>query len=331
MLIDDVKQQPSDKWGAIITPEVAEVVKGSAHRARCYVFDKAASFKLGQFIASCPDIIADQLEFANEPYDVTYIEMEIDAVIDGIGKARTAAGPKADWKIGFLRNGLSVFVLVCGREPKAPDVFVGVYGFAYTDGNQRMVVYQDDDIRERATVHMLGTTYNDLTAAQRKKFTDRYASLYYGPKTTEEVAFREIMEGHMGEVRIYAAALLLLQQKKGVMLSERSAYRAMYRGKSRPFMAHNTVTITLDGPVQIRRAFNHTGETRRAHEVPSHYAHRHGTRNCEHVWSKREAEENHWDCTKCGRFRYLRRQHMRGDASKGFVKKSYNVTTENAR
>ena len=326
MLLDDVKELPISKWGQLIRPDVAKLLKSVALQARCYVFDLDASFKLGQFIRSCPDIIADQLEFAIDPYPTTYLEVEIDAVIDGIGRAPTGAGKKSDWKVGFLSHKEVVNTLVCNHD--FVGALAGVYGFARVLREP----FQDDDMRLRQAVHLLGSTFNDISDKQVKNFTDQFVTMYYGEKAMEQMASDEIMEGHMGEARIYAAALLLLHQKKAIALTEKPAYRTMYRGKSRPFMAHNVVTITLDSPVQIRKAMSlGSGETRRAHEVPAHYAHRHGTRNCEHTWQKREAEENHWDCTKCGRFRYMRRHHMRGDASKGFVKKSYKVTTEDAK
>ena len=328
MLLDDVKELPVDKWARkFVIPHYAKRAKDAAPQARCYVFDREASRKLGEFIASCPDVIADQLEFAVEPYPVTYIEVDIDAVIDGTGYSKLPKGDDADWKVGFLKVGLYVFVFV--SNPRYPTAMMACFGFAYLENNTRTF---EPGMEEHAAAHMLGATYNHLSPPRRQKFLGRYAQTYYGPDELKSTAMREILDGHAGEVRTYAAALLLLHQKKGISLSEKAAHRAMYRGKSRPFMAHNVVTITLDGPVEIRRALTSgSGETRRAHEVPAHYAHRYGTRSCEHIWVKRENEENHWDCSKCGRFRYLRRDHIRGDASKGFVKKSYNVVTERSK
>ncbi len=321
MLLDDVKELPVSKWGPLIRPEVSKVMKAVAPQARCYVFDRNASLKLGQFIRTCPDVIAEQLEFAIEPYPITYIEVEIDAVVEGTGRAGSRNGPKSDWKVGFLTHHNITNTLVCNRA--IVGTLAGAYGFV----RSKQVDPYDDDELAREAVHQLGGSYNDLTPTQHKMFTDNFDTLFFGDRSIEALASREVMEGHMGEVRTYVAALLLLHQKKGIALTEKPAYRTMYRGKSRPFMSHNVVTITLDGPVEIRKAMSSgSGETRRAHEVPAHYAHRYGTRTCEHVWVKRETEENHWDCSKCGRFRYLRRDHIRGDASKGFVKKSYNVT-----
>jgi hypothetical protein len=324
MLLDDVKELPVSKWGILLNPRIADRMKAMSRQARCYVFDRDASLKLGQFIRSCPDVLAEQLEFAIEPYPVTYIEVEIDAVIDGTGRAGSQAGPKSDWKVGFLSAAGVTNTLVCNRE--IVGTLGGAYGFARMDAVPPRTT-SDEDIIEKTAAQLLGGTYNDLNDKQRREFTNRYCVMYFGAREMENLAAKEIMEGHMGECRTYAAALLLLHQKKGIALTEKPAYRTMYRGKSRPFMSHNVVTITLDGPVEIRKAMSSgSGETRRAHEVPAHYAHRYGTRNCEHVWVKRETEEHHWDCSKCGRFRYLRRDHVRGDASKGFVKKSYNVT-----
>lgn len=327
MLLDDIKELPVSKWGPLIKPEVAKRMKAIAPQARCYVFDRDASLKLGNFIATCPDVIADHLEFAIEPYPTTYIEVEIDAVVDGTGRAGSRAGPKADWKLGFLTHAGTTNVLVCNRV--IFDTMAGVYGFARTPDK---VEPQDSDVLLRQAVHLLGSTYNDLSAKQVRAFTDRFVTMYYGDRRMEDMAVSEIMDGHVADCRTYVAALLLIHQKKAITLTERSAYRTMYRGKSRPFMAHNVVKIVLDSPLEIRRSMSEgSGETRRAHEVPAHYAHRYGTRNCEHVWTKRENEEHHWDCPKCGRFRYLRRTHIRGDASKGFVRKSYEVTVESAQ
>lgn len=325
MLLDDVKELPISKWGPLLRPEVSKHIKIAAPQARCYVFDDEASFKLGQFILSCPDLIAEQLEFAIPPYPITYVEVVIDQVVKGIGRATNVSQDRTDHKVGFLRSDTIIYTMVCNKQ--YTQTLAGVYGLT-TSG----ISPQDADTLYHAAAYLLGSTYHDLTPAQHKRFTDTYTPMYFGPPEIAAIARKEILQGHMGEARIYAAALLLLHQKKAIALTEKPAYRTMYRGKSRPFMAHNVVTITLDSPVQIRKAMSSgSGETRRAHEVPAHYAHRHGTRNCEHTWQKREDEENHWDCTKCGRFRYLRRHHMRGDASKGFVKKSYNVTTEDAK
>lgn len=333
MLLDDVKELPVEKWGSHLKRDTARFMKLRAPQARCYVFDREASFKLGRFIRDCPDLIADQIEFAVEPYPTTYVEVEIDAVIMGAG-GDEPDNPNADWKLGFLTHHGVTNTLVCNRT--VPGVLAGVYGFMnmsiLPDRSLVKLADSNDALLQSVELHLLGSTYNKLTAVQRKAFSDRYGVATYGDPRIEALSAQHVFDGHQGEARVYIAALLLLHQKKGISLSEKAAHRAMYRGKSRPFMAHNVVTITLDGPVEIRRALTSgSGETRRAHEVPAHYAHRYGTRNCEHVWVKRENEENHWDCSKCGRFRYLRRDHIRGDASKGFVKKSYNVVTEKSK
>jgi hypothetical protein len=336
MLLDDIKELPISKWGRMIDPNVAKYMKAHAHRARCYVFDRDASFKLGRFIRECPDVIADQVEFAIEPYPVTYVEMEVSALKEGIGRTEVPAAPTDDFKLGYFSSEGRTAIMINNKVYQ--DTVVGVAGFSNRDADLRNALYakasNPDFLKEREHIQLLGSTFNDLSLAQRNKITDVIGGTYIGVPELDGQGdlVANLLHAHQGDARNYIAALLLLQQKKAIALTEKPAHRTMYRGKSRPFMAHNVVTITLDSPVQIRKAMSSgSGETRRAHEVPAHYAHRHGTRNCEHTWQKREDEENHWDCTKCGRFRYMRRHHMRGDASKGFVKKSYNVTTEDAK
>ena len=96
MLLDDVKELPVSKWGPLLRPEVSKHIKAAAPQARCYVFDDEASFKLGQFIRSCPDMIAEQLEFAIPPYPVTYVEVVIDQVVKGIGRANNLSLERTD-------------------------------------------------------------------------------------------------------------------------------------------------------------------------------------------------------------------------------------------
>lgn len=327
MLIDDTKdaKHKTDVVGYYLSSYTAKKLQAWSYAARPFVFDRAASVKLGHFIRDCADVIADNLDFALPPYETTYIEVEMDAVIEGIGSGSTLTGPDADWKVGFLIKNGSVMVLANTR--RLPSATFMPFGLDRHDGLRTDAEFAPD--YDRHSMILLGSSMPKLTPKQIRAFNERWALVYNGPEPIRAQMLAEPVMGHAGECRTLCAALLLLNQKKVIQLTDKPAHRQMHRGKSRSFMAHSVVTITLDSPVEIRRSM-HTGEREspRAHEVPAHFAHRHGEKLCEHNWIKRDDGHEHWDCTKCGRFRYRRKEHMRGDASKGFVKRTYNVTAE---
>ena len=86
-LLDDVKDLSPGVWSnTAMKPHVTKQVRAVAPRARQFVFDEGASKLVGEFIRDCPDILVDQMQFARQPYDVTYIEVDIDALYQAMGK-----------------------------------------------------------------------------------------------------------------------------------------------------------------------------------------------------------------------------------------------------
>jgi hypothetical protein len=332
MLLDDVKDLPSSGWGRFLHPAYIKELRSDAMRARPYVFDRAASIKLGQFIRSCPDILADQLEFAKLPFPITYIEVEIDAVHEGIGRPVSMNGPNADWKLGFLANDKGQVRSFANNHVKTEAIANAVgyqeRGIEYAEAVRLWT--ESAYVETNSQIQLLGSSMQDIEDERRRKFTSRFHVHSMLPSQTPMEILNKVIEAHTGEIRVYVAALLMLQQKRAVSVGDRTWERRITRGKSRVFMAHSVVTITIDGPIEMRRAFSITDrDSPRAHEVPAHYAHRYGERACEHEWIPRDdGTDRHWDCPKCGRFRYFKKHHMRGDASKGYVTREYNVTTQ---
>jgi hypothetical protein len=326
-LLDDVKDFPASKWGGLLSPANQKDVKGLSFRARQFIFDEAASAAVGTFIRTCPDIIIDQLEFAQLPYEVTYIEVDLQAMHAALGRPTSNSGIEADWKIGFLAYNGAIWSLSNARNHL--DARVNPFG-TIDIGIKK--VHGGASVQEASILQMLGSTYNDLSPERRRKFADRFGIGFYGPPGQEKIMGRQLIDASTGEARTFAACLLMLYQKQNVVITDRPFERKMARGKSRVFMAHSTVTINLHNEGEFRKAFSITDRASpRAHEVRFTYAHRHGTRNCEHKWivrhdEKTGEEKKQWDCQKCGRMRWFRKAHQRGDASKGWVTKDYKVT-----
>lgn len=108
---------------------------------------------------------------------------------------------------------------------------------------------------------------------------------------------------------------------------EPKGYRHMGMNKL-PYMSHSIVTLQLPkvNPITFvqRKLSNAKAWSLRAHEVRGHWAHRHdsGRKDCKHAWFKTK-DVNHEECGLCGAYRWWKKDHTRGDASKGFVQKQH--------
>lgn len=320
-LLDDVKDLPPRVWSNTgMLPHVTKHVQALAPRARQFVFDEGASRLVGAFIRDCPDVLADQLQFARQPYDITYIEIDIQALYDTLGK-RTLYYGERDWKVGFLSHGGTIYVLTNSRErPEAALAPTCTFDYEY-----RPVA--SDPLSDDSKV-LLGSTWNLLSDDQRNAFAQRFNVGYLAHERAREKAIEIMLPAIAGEARVYVACLLFLFQKQHITVTDHPFERRLSRGKLRTYMARSTVTIHLATPIEMRRAFSTADRASpRRHEVRTHYKHRHLTPGCEHQWQRVEdAENEQWRCTSCSGLRYLCRDHLRGDGGSGFVTKNYNVT-----
>lgn len=324
-LLDDVKDLPENIWGSReMLPAMTKRVKSLAPQARQFIFDTEASRTVGRFIRECPDILIDQMEFARQPYEVTYIELDLQEVFVGMGLTYVKEhfiGEK-DWKLGLLAAGgiINTFSNTSQRNTAqlAPLCTIDQ---EYRPGKEAGFV---DDSRI-----LLGNTWHHVNEAQRHAFATRFSLGYFGEEFGRKKAMETLIPAMTGEARIYVAALLFLYQRRHLTLTDRGPRRALSKGRQRVYMAHTTVTIHLSQYAEVRRELTLAQErsSPRRHEVRTHYKHRGLTAGCEHQWLRVEdADNEQWRCTACAGLRYLVREHLRGDGSIGFVTKHYEVT-----
>jgi hypothetical protein len=321
-LLDDVKDLPPKAWSNKgMLPQVTRQVQALAPRARQFVFDEGASRLVGEFIRDCPDILVDQMQFARQPYDTTYIEVDIDAMYQTMGIRKIYTGER-DWKVGFLAHGGTIYAITNSRErPVAHLSPTCTFDYEY-----RPVAA--DPLSDDSKV-LLGSTWNVLSDAQRDAFAQRFNVGFLASHEFDRDKALEIMlPAIAGEARVYVACLLFLYQKHRLTLIDQVPRRALSKGRQRVYMAHTTVTIHLSQYTDLRRDLS-VGFDRsapRRHEVRTHYKHRQMTAGCEHQWVRVEdAENEQWRCTGCSGLRWLCRQHLRGDGAIGFVTKHYEV------
>lgn len=321
-LLDDVKDLPPSKWtGNTMPPAVAKRVQSIAHKARQFVFDTAASEFLGRFIRDCPDVLIDQMQFALQPYDTTYIEVDLQAVFRGTGAPSTSdLFPDPDQSVGFLAHAGTVYTLAnTAAHPGA-----GLSPICILDNEY--ATHPVDNFIDDSRV-LLGSTWHHLDDPQREAFSQRFNVGCLAEREYHEKVLEVMLPATMGEARVYLAALLMLFNRRRFTVSDHGFSRRGHRGKIRTFMAYSSVTIHLDQYLDFKRHVENEQQrlSPRRHEVRAHYRHRYLTAGCEHQWVPVE-DKKQWRCSCCSGLRYLCREHLRGDASIGFVKKNYQVT-----
>lgn len=324
-LLDDIKDLHENVWSSKnVLPQQTKRAKVLAPQARQFLFDEEASRMLGHFVATCPDVLVDQMQFARQPYEVTYIEMYIQEVYNGMGLPKgDMINEELDLKMGILSSEGILYNLSNSTHRPTP-----VLGPLCTMDHE----YRKDKVSDFVDDSriLLGTTWHALSEDRRDAVSNRFSIGFLGPEWAKEKALELLLPAMTGEIRFYIAALLFLYQKNHLTLTDRGPRRAISKGKQRVYMAHTAVTIHLSSYEAMKRDWATISDrsSPRRHEVRTHYKHRHLTAGCVHEWVRVEdAENEQWRCTHCAGLRWLCRNHLRGDGAIGFVTKHYEVTT----
>jgi hypothetical protein len=64
----------------------------------------------------------------------------------------------------------------------------------------------------------------------------------------------------------------------------------------------------------------------RRHHVRGAFHHSGGTQDCSHEWPMTPDVDNIFSCRLCGKKRWWVKDHVRGDATRGWVSHEYAVT-----
>jgi hypothetical protein len=102
-----------------------------------------------------------------------------------------------------------------------------------------------------------------------------------------------------------------------------------YKLRNLPYLAHSVITLNVaqDQVVDfVRNALKHAAARKRAHDVRGHWRHYKTPFVCAqyeiHTWEKQADRDT---CTRCQTFRTWIPEHVRGDATLGWVKHDYEV------
>jgi len=295
------------------------------------------------------DVTKTALSRAHLPFDVMWIEWNNHVRLKAIYQDVDPLSPE---KVGILmyRDGddyyaFSISPLV---PPKGKNGSIAVDAHVYR-WNLNGIDRRDDILKHAATLpadedmgkYAFGHIYNH-NYQQLMRYIDVNANPLLVDYITEALAahgtsvrrgMKYYVEASIGEsagdFRIILGILGMINSTdRMVEWSENNRHgRRMTRYGSRPYLSSTNVVMKVPKK-EIRQKFlipQQSDHGRRRHEVIGHWAQRlsTGRNDCRHEWTT-VSSTNHI-CQKCGRQRWWRRSHYRGDASLGLVIKDYTV------
>ena len=333
-----------------------ERMVNARRRAESFVFSTAACALMGRFANECGDLILRHRQFAVPPFSDTYIELDINAFIQQFPKNHFPTGrPEKglDHRIGYLISGERLYVVVEGGEGSPATTgaeFMPLYFTMAPPGEHArwdrpefgrpITIRLDSTPEEHSTqewnllVTGLGSTVRRIhDEEERQSLLHEFMPHWQGDtRGIHQKALDMILQGASGEIRNVWTALLWLNRPVHTSIVNVPASRRISRGRLVTYKAHRTVEIDLHKHRSIRRAFVHSGErvSPRRHRVRGAFHHSGGAFACSHDWPLRPDVDGHWKCQRCGRLRWWVKDHVRGDATKGWVEHDYAVTTGEA-
>lgn len=307
--------------------------------AKRFVLTEEAAVRVGEAIASYPEMLVEHGQFARPPFDNCWIEFPSqkfhNAIVPGSDKL---VSEMTDTHVGYLfSNGRAYVGATTGRgdanfSPFAVDLnmpsdFQTELDIANGLGVSRMAL---DDL-------YWGTTMaRNLPREIVRAFRAQHRVILTMTSKMQEMMRKQgegsnFIHGCAGEIRNIVGLLLMLNQPRLIKyIGEQSQYRAVTHRGTRQMLGHSVIELDLDRKPKtvILGRPQGTHASPRRHEVMGNYAHRNLSALCEHYWEPED--DNHWTCANCGGRRWWRKAHQRGDASLGIMTQERHLVYDGA-
>lgn len=269
-----------------------------ARNARKFVFDEDACRRIAHVVATIPDLLVREMQFARAPFDLTWIEwpswhywMALRDQNPGKFDSQGQWGntETADYANGFLIDHNRINVITAGTK-RNPDLAPQLTAMQYRLNTEWPVDEQLEFARRAGASRLVvdnilwGSTYDLLTPDERRTLRAHNVVEYvpFNPKWPEtwthhmaDAGMQLAVRGSVGELRTIIALLLILNRPSLAMYRHVPSTRRFYRGRVIPYMSHTTVNIPIDPVPTLRLIGTPAGESvlRRWHEVKGHYCH----------------------------------------------------------
>lgn len=348
-----------------LCPTIVKAFTENQFNARKFVFTDEVAIAMAGLMKDHPMTLLDNMQFGLPPYPVTYIEFPVGLFLDTLGQRRSHEkwqeeglfsaeniDQTKDITVGYLIVGNMVYSL---SKLNSGDIALNpvCYKMQFDAADQRMVfkglvplTWRDVDSEDRPAGI---DEYNELAQALGSTLTNRKTELtieqanfllqshtacdavgldflktpILGMDTSTR--FRSLLEGSMGEIRNILLCLLWINQPKLVEIETFPATRGWFKGKNRAYSSYSLVSLRKE--ITVRRALGVFREhsKHRRHEVQSYFRNFDKHEGCAHEWPLYPDAEGRWTCPRCGQWRIRVKEHVRGDATLGWVNKDYIV------
>lgn len=350
MMVDNPRNNDrNNEW--FLPRSHANRIAEATNRAERFLFTEDASRLVGQFCRECSNLILDNRQFAIPPFNDTYVEYDplfIRQVKNIVDPAERATHH------GYLVTGNYIYYFASGfysdLEAKiwTDETIISPTYFTFAPPGQeafkdtRDTPFHDAAEDDRLAGFSIGLrAYNHSSTLNRKaiskevqphvfyEFKERMHTRLNAADASKAVG--SALGSAAGTVLYLWAALLWLNRPTHTTFVEVPATRRISKGKLKAYAAHRIVEIDLRKARTVRAAFLSSipRESPRRHKVRGTFCHKGGqVLGCSHVWPLLADEDGHWVCKACGRIRWWRKDHVAGDATKGWVDHEYAVTLE---
>lgn len=348
--------------------KAVDAIRGRVRSARRFVFDDAAVRRYAEVVREVPDLLCREQQFARAPYDLTWVEFNFNTFWELVNG--TSADFGAASRMGFLVDHGTVYTFTDnisfgaidhperGKLSTGPTFMPFVYDLhrPWSFEEELAFAQQCDTSRGMLDIFTWGSSVSRLPQEVWKSLRAQHTirTLPIHPRHVSDRAeiLGRIFNECGGDLRNIVAILLLMNRPSlTTYVREEPHWRGFIKGKLRPYMAHNVVTIHADPVPTIKKIGTLYGDAveKRRHEVRGAYSHnekyRQGTRaGCIHEWTEHpdyvdealsddrwhtnafgKIEFDNWLCTRCGGHRWWRDTYESGSAEVGYVTKQYEV------
>jgi hypothetical protein len=336
---------PKMRWTEKMVRD-ARWAHNTVRSAEKFVFDRAASERVGIVLRDIPELLVEQIQFARAPFDLCWIEYDSDVIFDVLNELdlKDVSDKQRDLYVGILIRHNRILVVV-----ESSDGFIGVMPWAY-HLNTEWPLEEQLEFSQRAGVSRLGIDswlWGSIANKFRAQGKTDYLRVLRDTTMVEPLIppvqpdkLANVLQQSNGDFKNHLAMILLLNQPSVTQYVRVPQSRGWIGNKPKPYMAYNNITMALDPVPKIIALGAGTGEEdlRRRHRVRGHYCHNDAAKqaakhqSCIHEWQAADEEWelvgdnrmlsndiDHWICAVCRGRRWWRAQHERGDASKGYV------------
>ena len=330
MLIDEFNPKA---WKEHL-PAYARHVMASRHQFMRYKISDEVVREVGTMLREHPDLFMNNYQFALSPYPKMYIEYNLDVMIKALDPDfDLEAIEQRDTILGVIIDDNKVFTLVEARhKPIAKNItlpaILPIYytiNYDHCMGND-VFLFPLHETTKRTL--FFGSLANKIvfTNEQYDEFMRRFNVWCndFIRKRMDRETFDNAIRASAGELKNLLAILLWINQPKLLDFQSVPATRRWYGSKNIAYAAHNIVRLKKHVTYKniYREMIDRQGPRR--HEVSAFFRNFSKTA-CEHEWPIMPDEDGRWHCLKCSQWRIRVKNHMRGDASRGFVTKEYKV------